>query len=124
MQCVRLRASVLTHMWACLCVVIPLFADYVRQLVPAGALPPLDKSLVRGALPSADTCRCVRMCCRCVEHRFVSVPLRLHCSRACGWLLQAEHANLTLPHEWYPLARQIKRKIIVHVGPTNSGKVM
>ncbi len=31
-------------------------------------------------------------------------------------------ANLTQPHEWYPLARSLKRKVIVHVGPTNSGK--
>ena len=31
-------------------------------------------------------------------------------------------ANLCDPHLWYPLARQMKRKIILHVGPTNSGK--
>jgi len=28
-----------------------------------------------------------------------------------------------LPHEWYPYARIMKRKIIYHGGPTNSGKV-
>ena len=31
-------------------------------------------------------------------------------------------ANLCNPHLWYPLARQMKRKVILHVGPTNSGK--
>lgn len=31
-------------------------------------------------------------------------------------------SNLTLPHDWYPEARSMKRKIIMHVGPTNSGK--
>ena len=31
-------------------------------------------------------------------------------------------ANLTEPHLWYPLARQMKRKIYLHIGPTNSGK--
>lgn len=30
--------------------------------------------------------------------------------------------DLRRPHEWYPLARRMKRKIIMHVGPTNSGK--
>ena len=32
-------------------------------------------------------------------------------------------SNLSAPHEWYELARGIPRKFIVHVGPTNSGKV-
>ena len=27
-----------------------------------------------------------------------------------------------MPHEWYPQARKMKRKIIYHHGPTNSGK--
>lgn len=31
-------------------------------------------------------------------------------------------SNLTLPHNWYPDARAIQRKIIFHSGPTNSGK--
>ena len=30
--------------------------------------------------------------------------------------------NLTQPHLWYPLARVLNRRIIVHCGPTNSGK--
>ncbi|KAI9327186.1 P-loop containing nucleoside triphosphate hydrolase protein [Zopfochytrium polystomum] len=31
-------------------------------------------------------------------------------------------SDLRTPAEWYPAARAIKRKIIMHVGPTNSGK--
>lgn len=31
-------------------------------------------------------------------------------------------SDLRLPHEWYPHARLIRRKIIYHGGPTNSGK--
>ncbi|KAG7830667.1 hypothetical protein KL919_001883 [Ogataea angusta] len=30
--------------------------------------------------------------------------------------------NLDNPYAWYPEARKLKRKIIMHVGPTNSGK--
>ncbi len=30
--------------------------------------------------------------------------------------------DLTSPHQFYPFARQLKRKIIFHTGPTNSGK--
>ena len=30
--------------------------------------------------------------------------------------------DLSLPHLWYDQARQIKRNIICHMGPTNSGK--
>ena len=42
---------------------------------------------------------------------------------------QNYNQNLTLnimdidnPYEWFPQARKLKRKIIMHVGPTNSGK--
>ena len=31
-------------------------------------------------------------------------------------------SDMTLPHELYPYARLIKRKVIFHGGPTNSGK--
>lgn len=33
-----------------------------------------------------------------------------------------ESADLTKPHTWFPFARTMKRKIIYHCGPTNSGK--
>ena len=32
-------------------------------------------------------------------------------------------SDLRIPHEWYPAARIMKRKIVYHGGPTNSGKV-
>uniref|UniRef100_A0AC34GR88 RNA helicase n=1 Tax=Panagrolaimus sp. ES5 TaxID=591445 RepID=A0AC34GR88_9BILA len=31
-------------------------------------------------------------------------------------------SDLTQPHNWYPEARNIQRKIVFHAGPTNSGK--
>ncbi|XP_010682137.2 DExH-box ATP-dependent RNA helicase DExH18, mitochondrial [Beta vulgaris subsp. vulgaris] len=33
-----------------------------------------------------------------------------------------ECADLTKPHTWFPFARAMKRKIVYHCGPTNSGK--
>ncbi|KAK2968047.1 hypothetical protein RJ640_003781 [Escallonia rubra] len=33
-----------------------------------------------------------------------------------------ESADLTKPHTWFPFARAMKRKVIYHCGPTNSGK--
>lgn len=31
-------------------------------------------------------------------------------------------SDLSMPHQWFPEARQIKRTIVYHLGPTNSGK--
>ncbi|XP_051152845.1 DExH-box ATP-dependent RNA helicase DExH16, mitochondrial isoform X2 [Andrographis paniculata] len=33
-----------------------------------------------------------------------------------------DFTDLKHPHTWYPIARRRKRKVILHVGPTNSGK--
>ncbi|GER54751.1 ATP-dependent RNA helicase [Striga asiatica] len=33
-----------------------------------------------------------------------------------------DFTDLTCPHAWYPIARRKKRNVILHVGPTNSGK--
>lgn len=33
-----------------------------------------------------------------------------------------DFTDLTCPHMWYPVARKKKRKVFLHVGPTNSGK--
>lgn len=33
-----------------------------------------------------------------------------------------ETADLTKPHTWFPLARAMKRRVVYHAGPTNSGK--
>ena len=32
-------------------------------------------------------------------------------------------ADMRAPHTWFPLARQQRRKWVLHVGPTNSGKL-
>ncbi|PWA49221.1 Helicase, C-terminal [Artemisia annua] len=33
-----------------------------------------------------------------------------------------DFTDMTRPHTWYPVARRKKRNVILHVGPTNSGK--
>lgn len=38
------------------------------------------------------------------------------CSQAIKML------DLRKPHLWYPMARALKRRLIYHMGPTNSGK--
>ncbi|XP_047311575.1 ATP-dependent RNA helicase SUV3, mitochondrial isoform X2 [Impatiens glandulifera] len=56
-------------------------------------------------------------------------PARLsflyHCSKQFSSLSDArkiDFTDLTSPHTWYPKARRKKRNVILHVGPTNSGK--
>lgn len=39
---------------------------------------------------------------------------------ACRELVKT--ADLTKPHLWYPMARAMRRRIVYHAGPTNSGK--
>ncbi|CAH8276649.1 unnamed protein product [Arabidopsis lyrata] len=39
-----------------------------------------------------------------------------------GTTSKFDFTDLTCPHTWYPIARKKKRKVILHVGPTNSGK--
>ncbi|KAI7744244.1 hypothetical protein M8C21_013541 [Ambrosia artemisiifolia] len=36
--------------------------------------------------------------------------------------VKIDFTDLTRPHTWYPAARRKKRNVILHVGPTNSGK--
>ena len=31
-------------------------------------------------------------------------------------------SDLTVPSDWFPRAREMKRKVVYHCGPTNSGK--
>lgn len=54
--------------------------------------------------------------------RFMSIMPKLD-PKTYGHLTELDEA-LALPHpaEWHPMARQVHRKIIMHVGPTNSGK--
>lgn len=47
------------------------------------------------------------------------------CLRKLSSSIQArkfDFTDLTRPHTWYPIARRKKRNVILHVGPTNSGK--
>ncbi|XP_073028939.1 DExH-box ATP-dependent RNA helicase DExH16, mitochondrial [Primulina eburnea] len=47
------------------------------------------------------------------------------CLRQLSSSIQArkfDFTDLTRPHTWYPIARRKKRNVILHVGPTNSGK--
>ncbi|XP_074564540.1 ATP-dependent RNA helicase SUV3L, mitochondrial-like [Curcuma longa] len=39
-----------------------------------------------------------------------------------GFRTLMESADLTRPHTWFPFARAMRRRIIYHCGPTNSGK--
>ncbi|XP_020230023.1 DExH-box ATP-dependent RNA helicase DExH16, mitochondrial [Cajanus cajan] len=36
--------------------------------------------------------------------------------------IRSDFTDLTCPHTWYPQARKKRRRVILHVGPTNSGK--
>ena len=36
-------------------------------------------------------------------------------------MVLAQSADLRLPHMWSPVTRLMKRKIVYHAGPTNSG---
>ncbi|XP_078436286.1 ATP-dependent RNA helicase isoform X2 [Wolffia australiana] len=50
---------------------------------------------------------------------------RWNCSRRFGTQdgrQKLDLTDLTCPHAWYPNARRKKRKVFLHVGPTNSGK--
>jgi hypothetical protein len=42
-----------------------------------------------------------------------------------GWNVPGSPAHLTdltCPASWYPAARMMRRRIVAHMGPTNSGK--
>lgn len=43
-----------------------------------------------------------------------------HVRACCRELVKT--MDLRKPHKWYPMARALKRRIIYHAGPTNSGK--
>ncbi|PVG00040.1 P-loop containing nucleoside triphosphate hydrolase protein [Serendipita vermifera] len=59
---------------------------------------------------------------RLLMKRFLKVMPTLD-EELYGFLRTIDDAlQLTHPAEWHPVARQVQRKIILHVGPTNSGK--
>ena len=51
------------------------------------------------------------------------LPYVLTCVRGTGGASEARgSSDLRRPESWYPFARSMKRRIIFHAGPTNSGK--
>jgi len=59
---------------------------------------------------------------RALMRRFIQV-LPLKNPKEYGHLAALREAlDLSHPAEWHPMARQVHRRIIMHVGPTNSGK--
>lgn len=57
-----------------------------------------------GSVPSFRSCNCLR-----------------HFSSSSG-ATKIDFTDLTHPHTWYPNARRKNRNVVLHVGPTNSGK--
>lgn len=57
-------------------------------------------------------------------HALLSGPLGDYADELGGARdeLRERAVDMTEPHEWYPQARAIRRRIVMHVGPTNSGK--
>ena len=45
-------------------------------------------------------------------------------SNLCDIAVPSAHQDMRKPHEWFPKARELKRRIVYHYGPTNSGKTM
>ena len=53
---------------------------------------------------------------------FASFVLERFAAEVAEYRVLSQSADLRFPHRWYPLARSMKRKLIYHAGPTNSGK--
>ncbi|KHN34117.1 ATP-dependent RNA helicase SUPV3L1, mitochondrial [Glycine soja] len=47
---------------------------------------------------------------------------KVHPYSSCNGPIRNDFTDLTCPHTWYPQARRKHRRVILHVGPTNSGK--
>ncbi|XP_057959678.1 ATP-dependent RNA helicase SUV3, mitochondrial isoform X2 [Malania oleifera] len=76
--------------------------------------------------------------CTCLSSINKMKPLQQHLELKLGTLIKIcyslrrfssstrasnfDFTDLTSPHTWYPNARRKNRKVILHVGPTNSGK--
>ncbi|KAL6189615.1 hypothetical protein ACLB2K_041001 [Fragaria x ananassa] len=52
----------------------------------------------------------------------VSVSDKTRFYSSSGGTTSVDFLDLTSPHTWYPKARSKPRKVILHMGPTNSGK--
>ncbi|KAG0499637.1 hypothetical protein HPP92_004328 [Vanilla planifolia] len=53
---------------------------------------------------------------------FIDYCLEEFPEELCRYKSLMESADMTKPHTWFPFARAMKRKIVYHCGPTNSGK--
>ncbi|GAA0167821.1 DNA metabolism protein [Lithospermum erythrorhizon] len=53
---------------------------------------------------------------------FAEFCLEECCDEIKRFRRMVESADMTKPHTWFPFARAMKRKIVYHCGPTNSGK--
>lgn len=64
-----------------------------------------------------------RICCQsCHEAHHAVAQLNSVSASMTSRRSLVKTADLTNPHLWYPMARAIKRRVIYHAGPTNSGK--
>jgi hypothetical protein len=61
---------------------------------------------------------------RCASARTAAVPAApfLRVLASTDPAIVAQSADMRAPHVWYPSARAQKRRLVAHVGPTNSGK--
>ncbi|EME31361.1 ATP-dependent RNA helicase (mitochondrial) [Galdieria sulphuraria] len=60
------------------------------------------------------TMACLPIIAKYLEDKY---PKQVHAHHRILKVVDFSH-----PEDWYPLAREIKRRIILHIGPTNSGK--
>ncbi|XP_027360998.1 DExH-box ATP-dependent RNA helicase DExH16, mitochondrial isoform X2 [Abrus precatorius] len=51
-----------------------------------------------------------------------SAANKVHPYSSSNGPISSDFTDLTCPHTWYPQARRKHRRVILHVGPTNSGK--
>ncbi|KAL2918786.1 RNA helicase [Polyrhizophydium stewartii] len=61
-------------------------------------------------------------CARMLFPQLLKFIMLKHPSESKQLSLMLESTDMQRPSDWYPEARQIKRRIIMHIGPTNSGK--
>ncbi|KAL5214139.1 hypothetical protein ABZP36_003291 [Zizania latifolia] len=91
----------------------PTYARRFRQFLPPRLSRESAERLL--SLPTDDTHAVLLPAFAefCVSH--LADELRQHKSQMAA-------ADLTAPHTWYPFARAMRRRVVYHCGPTNSGK--
>jgi len=73
----------------------------------------LDELLALGPGPAAD---------RTLFEAFAPFVVKEFAPEVAAYRALVRSADLSVPHEWYPLARGLRRRLVYHAGPTNSGK--